>query len=113
MTFLPVAKFMDKHRYNLITVFTMVHEERLAKNDTPDSARRIRVNIIIITLLHENLAWVIADHLTGLADVRQNRPRILYSVQVFIRAEKWSNQSWVHPHQKEFDKARRAEEDQD
>ena len=47
---------MEEHSNDLIWVLSVVFEERLSKDDAAEGAGGIGVNIVIITLLKQDLA---------------------------------------------------------
>ena len=70
MSTFPVSELVEKHCDDLVTIITMVPEKRLTQDDATKGGRSISVDVIIVTLLQEDLTRIVSHLITCLPDRR-------------------------------------------
>ena len=70
MSTFPVAKLVEKYCNDLVTIITMVPEERLTQDDATKGSRSVSMDVIIVALLQEDLTRIVSHLITCLPDRR-------------------------------------------
>ena len=70
MSTFPVAKLVEKHCDDLVTIITMVTEKRLTQDNATKGGRSISMDVIIVALLQEDLTRIVSHLITCLPDRR-------------------------------------------